>query len=747
MATRKCVVSVNACLAPCGQQAKADPLSAIDGGQWPQVDASEVQQEDVLIFSDSWGYCKEILAQAPPGRVGMANVQTKAASSYNEKEVTKLVGSQSWDLIIFAVGIDPPASNSVEDIHKQQDAVLKLYLCILKKLGDDMSRCKRLVVITVDIFAEEPEIHEECGVGLMTNSALFGMSNTARYEVQCPIQFIDTEWALRTENTKYLVAEIFRHSSLGLGLSSTVSERLASSPSSTSWASSLLPALRALHDDVSSILTYDIYYTYLNSELRGRRDGLCLIFQQAVLPVVAHWSAARASQQSQGEPPCAKLGALMIEGAFEYKPQGGRALLQPFEHLCIDDAFWLLGRPSSKLRASSLLPALRALHDDVSSILTYDIYYTYLNPELKGRRDVSQMMPVVKGFLIGGLVWFAVPFCMTTTTGLASRALTMHPELGPAYIFAAASGRAELSHLAGPCAVWPSAALLVTWCGPGLFEPRTMKVDLFDHAALDAQFADFQPDIVIHLAAERRPDKLEQDKEYATRINSDVARSVGELSKRHGAWLIYPSTNYVFDGKAAPYAEDAAPTPLSVYGESKLAGEVSVAQVHPEAAILRFPLLYGPVERLDETSVTTMLSAVKEVTSVKRGLQDGERIKDECNKHKRLVALVALVIVAVNALMYRVMSTAQVAGLARVHTGSASSRVLHRVLTDCSSARLPSGARDASRNAARGCAEHSRPWAVSWQEAVDGEGLWGKTTVNTGRRKADLASHQLASIV
>eukprot|EP00442_Polarella_glacialis_P052745 CAMPEP_0115098398 /NCGR_PEP_ID=MMETSP0227-20121206/31134_1 /TAXON_ID=89957 /ORGANISM="Polarella glacialis, Strain CCMP 1383" /LENGTH=601 /DNA_ID=CAMNT_0002492993 /DNA_START=55 /DNA_END=1860 /DNA_ORIENTATION=+ len=196
-------------------QAKADPLSAIDGGQWPQVDASEVQQEDVLIFSDSWGYCKEILAQAPPGRVGMANVQTKAASSYNEKEVTKLVGSQSWDLIIFAVGIDPPASNSVEDIHKQQDAVLKLYLCILKKLGDDMSRCKRLVVITVDIFAEEPEIHEECGVGLMTNSALFGMSNTARYEVQCPIQFIDTEWALRTENTKYLVAEIFRHSSLG----------------------------------------------------------------------------------------------------------------------------------------------------------------------------------------------------------------------------------------------------------------------------------------------------------------------------------------------------------------------------------------------------------------------------------------------------------------------------------------------------------------------------------------------------
>ncbi|CAE8605213.1 unnamed protein product [Polarella glacialis] len=53
----------------------------------------------------------------------------------------------------------------------------------------------------------------------------------------------------------------------------------------------------------------------------------------------------------------------------------------------------------------------------------------------------------VKGFLIGGLVWFAVPFCMTTTTGLASRALTMHPELGPAYISAAASGSRQLNDL------------------------------------------------------------------------------------------------------------------------------------------------------------------------------------------------------------------------------------------------------------------------------------------------------------
>lgn len=61
----------------------------------------------------------------------------------------------------------------------------------------------------------------------------------------------------------------------------------------------------------------------------------------------------------------------------------------------------------------------------------------------------------VKGFLIGGMVWFAVPFCMATTNGLAGRALTTHPSLGPLYITAAASGSGltparVLAHIMGP---------------------------------------------------------------------------------------------------------------------------------------------------------------------------------------------------------------------------------------------------------------------------------------------------------
>mmetsp|Transcript_75410 Transcript_75410/g.164513 ORF Transcript_75410/g.164513 Transcript_75410/m.164513 type:complete len:618 (-) Transcript_75410:155-2008(-) len=191
------------------------PISCIDGGKWPPTDGSDIQPEDVLVFADSYGFTKEILEQAPPGRLGIQNVQTKVATGYEESAVKRLVSMHPWDLIIFAVGIDPPASNDIDDIHKQQDAVCKVLLAILKAIGDDGSRCKRLAVITCDTFAMEREIHEECGVGLITNSTLFGMVNTARLECQIPIQFIDTEWALRSENTKYIVAELFRHSSFG----------------------------------------------------------------------------------------------------------------------------------------------------------------------------------------------------------------------------------------------------------------------------------------------------------------------------------------------------------------------------------------------------------------------------------------------------------------------------------------------------------------------------------------------------
>jgi S-adenosylmethionine synthetase len=139
-----------------------------------------------------------------------------------------------------------------------------------------------------------------------------------------------------------------------------------------------------------------------------------------------------------------------------------------------------------------------------------------------------------------------------------------------------------------------------------------VKCDLFSYDQLSAQFDDFKPDIVIHCAAERRPDKLEDDPNYAERINAGCSRWIGDLCCSRGAWLIYLSTNYVFDGSSAPYLEDAKPNPLNVYGQSKLAGEQAVLEAHPNSAIVRVPLLYGPIEQVGETSVTSLLNTVRE---------------------------------------------------------------------------------------------------------------------------------------
>lgn len=142
-----------------------------------------------------------------------------------------------------------------------------------------------------------------------------------------------------------------------------------------------------------------------------------------------------------------------------------------------------------------------------------------------------------------------------------------------------------------------------------------VRCNLTEPKEVAQQFDDFRPHIVIHCAAERRPDKLEADKDYAARINEGVARDVATNCSRHGAYLIYLSTNYVFDGRDAPYAEDAKPQPLSVYGESKLAGERAILATHDDAAVVRVPLLYGPIERVGETSVDGLLHSIRAESS------------------------------------------------------------------------------------------------------------------------------------
>ncbi|MCX4966286.1 sugar nucleotide-binding protein [Streptomyces sp. NBC_00654] len=87
-------------------------------------------------------------------------------------------------------------------------------------------------------------------------------------------------------------------------------------------------------------------------------------------------------------------------------------------------------------------------------------------------------------------------------------------------------------------------------------------------------------------------------------------------SAQCGARLVHISSDYVFDGTAPPYRPDSLPNPLNAYGRWKLLAEQAVRAACPDAAILRLPVLYGPVQFAAETNLTVIARQVGTGTPV-----------------------------------------------------------------------------------------------------------------------------------
>ncbi|MCE9685758.1 SDR family oxidoreductase [Shewanella sp. AS16] len=136
------------------------------------------------------------------------------------------------------------------------------------------------------------------------------------------------------------------------------------------------------------------------------------------------------------------------------------------------------------------------------------------------------------------------------------------------------------------------------------------SLDLIQAEQVRRFVASHKPEVIIHCAAERRPDVSEQDPQATLALNLNATRTLAEAAKANGAWLLYISTDYVFDGTAPAYAEQDRPNPLNFYGESKWRGEQIVAETVPDAAVLRLPILYGRVERLEESAVLVLLKSL-----------------------------------------------------------------------------------------------------------------------------------------
>ncbi|XP_060575004.1 methionine adenosyltransferase 2 subunit beta-like isoform X2 [Ruditapes philippinarum] len=141
------------------------------------------------------------------------------------------------------------------------------------------------------------------------------------------------------------------------------------------------------------------------------------------------------------------------------------------------------------------------------------------------------------------------------------------------------------------------------------------KVDLTDRKAVNDVVNEFKPDVIIHSAAERSVDVIEKDPEGTKRINLDATQFLCEAADAINAWVLFISTDYVFDGKNPPYKVTDEPNPLNLYGKGKVEGEKLTLKVNSGYGVLRVPVLYGEIEKLSESAVTVLFSKVKDTST------------------------------------------------------------------------------------------------------------------------------------
>lgn len=122
------------------------------------------------------------------------------------------------------------------------------------------------------------------------------------------------------------------------------------------------------------------------------------------------------------------------------------------------------------------------------------------------------------------------------------------------------------------------------------------QLDIGDYGQLAEIFAEHQPKTVFNCAAYTQVDRAESESAIAHRVNAQGPQYLAQLCTQYDAFFCHFSTDYVFSGKAfLPYKENAVPSPLGVYGQTKRLGEIAVEISQARYAILRTAWVYGIV--------------------------------------------------------------------------------------------------------------------------------------------------------
>lgn len=146
------------------------------------------------------------------------------------------------------------------------------------------------------------------------------------------------------------------------------------------------------------------------------------------------------------------------------------------------------------------------------------------------------------------------------------------------------------------------------------------ELDITEKATLRDKLVEHQPDVIVNCSVHHPVDECETNPDLSFAVNAIAVRDLGLAAKDIGATVVHFSSDYVFDGELErPYVEEDTPTPISVFGASKVAGEQLLRAVLPRHFIVRTSGLYGlngsRVKR--GNFVETMLRLGKQDGSVK----------------------------------------------------------------------------------------------------------------------------------
>ncbi|TVY84314.1 Methionine adenosyltransferase 2 subunit beta, partial [Lachnellula suecica] len=155
----------------------------------------------------------------------------------------------------------------------------------------------------------------------------------------------------------------------------------------------------------------------------------------------------------------------------------------------------------------------------------------------------------------------------------------------------------------------------VKGCGFRRAQGSFISLDLNSESDISQSLEDIKPQVIVHCAANRFPDKCDADPEGTRALNITSSATLAKLCAANKIFLIYISTDYVFPGTEgdAPYEAHHTPKPPNLYGQTKWEGEQAVLEAADKgwAVVLRVPVLYGEAERPGESAVNVLMESVE----------------------------------------------------------------------------------------------------------------------------------------